>query len=78
MMQDRSVSVGCASAKYRSGQDYYTSLACNYWFENVYGQPVYETSSTPASKCATGPNSDFNGLCSPAEKYDFGGLIPNN
>lgn len=45
-----------------------TWLACDYSYGNMIGTPVYEAGS-PASKCKTGNNSEYPGLCSKNEKY---------
>lgn len=45
------------------------SLSCNYATESWQNKPIY-LSGDPASKCETGPNSDYPSLCSTDEQYD--------
>lgn len=64
--------IGCAvstSTVNQSGRDWSaTWLACDYSFGNMIGDKVYDAGSA-ASKCSTGKNMDYPGLCSKNEKY---------
>lgn len=68
-MQDNANAVGCAMAQYTDGQWKTSLLACNYARTNIEDLPVYISGPT-ASQCTTGRNSQFNGLCSLAERID--------
>lgn len=43
-------------------------IACNYAYGNLMGSPVYEA-GVAASKCLTGPDATYSGLCT--EEEDF-------
>lgn len=66
--------IGCAVSQSKSAkvQDkpypYITWLACDYSYGNMADSPVY-VAGPMASKCSTGPNPKWEGLCSTAEKY---------
>lgn len=65
--------IGCAvstSKTNEDGQDWNaTWLACDYSYGNMDGEAVYQSGSA-TSKCKTGKNNDYPGLCSTDETYD--------
>lgn len=48
---------------------YTVYYVCNYAVANISGRPVYEKGA-PASKCKTGKNAKYPGLCNANEKYE--------
>ncbi|KAH8293372.1 hypothetical protein KR044_011138 [Drosophila immigrans] len=76
MVADRNTHVGCAVSTYSvQGQSYKAFLlACNYAATNVIGVKMYNSCSTPASKCTTGVNPSYKFLCSTSEVYDVNNL----
>lgn len=69
MVADRNIQLGCAILKVIENRMYKYFTACNYAFTNMINQPVY-IFGPPASKCASGKNPDYPGLCSVNEKYN--------
>lgn len=71
--RDQSYKVGCSISQYveqRGGTTWYTVYyVCNYAVTNISNYPIYEKGA-PASKCKTGPNAKYPGLCSVNEKYE--------
>lgn len=71
-VQDKSEAIGCAavfSTMKFSGEKYGTyMLTCNYSYGNLLGSPVYVAGKT-ASKCITGQDKTYPGLCSINESY---------
>ncbi|CAD7087250.1 unnamed protein product [Hermetia illucens] len=69
MMNDKNNRVGCALTKHspHGGAEYY--FACNYASTNVINKPVYKEGRA-ASKCTTGTNHLFSGLCRSYEPID--------
>lgn len=71
-VQDQCEAIGCASVfstMVFSGRRYGTYLlTCNYSHGNLLGSPVYESGKT-ASKCTTGTDRTYPGLCSIYEYY---------
>lgn len=66
MVQEKAAKIGCAMATYYEGEWLNFLLACNYNYTNVLGTPVYQ-SGPKCSKCETGCNSKYDGLCSTQE-----------
>uniref|UniRef100_A0A023ELJ5 Venom allergen-1 n=1 Tax=Aedes albopictus TaxID=7160 RepID=A0A023ELJ5_AEDAL len=66
MMNDRVWKVGCSMVRYKSGKWTNLFFVCNYSMNNILGRPVYAGGKT-ASKCKTGQNAKFKGLCSTKE-----------
>lgn len=62
MIQDRTSRVGCALASHKVHPFTYLQFACNYNFNNILTEPVYKFGSV-GSKCLTGMNSNYQGLC---------------
>lgn len=60
--------VGCAGVKYNDAGGPKSNLICNYGFGNMAQVYVYQ-SGPAASKCETGPNPKYPGLCSESENY---------
>ncbi|XP_050092426.1 antigen 5 like allergen Cul n 1-like [Anopheles aquasalis] len=66
MVSDRSSTIGCAMQYWFAlGWDTYY-LVCDYGLTNIGNRPVYKKGVT-ASRCITGTNSNFPGLCSTSE-----------
>lgn len=73
MLQAKAVAVGCAIAKSIANNPKYGEMncifiACNYASGNMVEQPVYEIGPL-GSKCKTGMNPKYPGLCSEQEDY---------
>lgn len=47
----------------------FTRLYSDYTLTNIQDNPIYEKSTKPASKCKTGVNKEYRGLCSTKEIY---------
>lgn len=74
VVRDASHAIGCAASRYTmeyEGKPWNaTLLTCNYSRNNpLVGEQVYEPGPT-ASKCQTGTNPDYAGLCSEHEQYN--------
>lgn len=73
VISEKSKYMGCALIHYIKPKDghhrYNMYFVCNYSFTNYMGEPVYSVGPT-ASKCQTGTDSIYNGLCSKEEYYD--------
>ncbi|XP_062558435.1 antigen 5 like allergen Cul n 1-like [Armigeres subalbatus] len=69
MIADRSNKIGCAMVSFVDSPWLRKYLVCNYSITNIINQPVYKSGPT-ASKCATGQNPDYIGLCSVNEVVD--------
>ncbi|XP_021705274.1 venom allergen 5 [Aedes aegypti] len=69
MVADRSNRIGCAMVSFQESPWIRKYLVCNYSITNIINQPVYKAGAT-ASKCVTGENPDFAGLCSSEEVID--------
>uniref|UniRef100_A0A182MEB1 Venom allergen-1 n=1 Tax=Anopheles culicifacies TaxID=139723 RepID=A0A182MEB1_9DIPT len=68
MVSDRAWKIGCSAQLWiEDGKDNVVYLLCNYSFSNMEGQPVY-TKGKPASRCTTGGNTLYPGLCSIRER----------
>ncbi|XP_055371242.1 antigen 5 like allergen Cul n 1-like [Condylostylus longicornis] len=69
---DRNTHVGCAAVRF-SVKDYpfyyRINIVCDYASVHSSETPVYE-SGVPASKCTTGSNAYYPGLCSPQEYFN--------
>lgn len=65
----RAKKIGCAAATFPSedGDLINFYLVCNYSFINMIDEPIYTTGRT-ASKCQSGRNRRYNGLCNSSEK----------
>lgn len=67
--------IGCAISTSKVNKDdknnkgKWTIVTCNYSCGNVVGAEVYEP-GTATSKCKTGKNKGYPGLCSTNEKYE--------
>uniref|UniRef100_A0A2M3YWH5 Venom allergen-1 n=1 Tax=Anopheles nuneztovari TaxID=30067 RepID=A0A2M3YWH5_9DIPT len=66
MVSDRTSTIGCAMQYWVAlgWETYY--LVCDYGLTNIGDRAVYKKGTT-ASKCVTGPNPAFPGLCSTSE-----------
>uniref|UniRef100_A0A182Q1W9 Venom allergen-1 n=1 Tax=Anopheles farauti TaxID=69004 RepID=A0A182Q1W9_9DIPT len=67
MVSDRTWKIGCSAQHWKESNDstaFY--FVCNYSFTNMIGQPVYVKGS-PASRCLTGQDGQYSGLCSKKE-----------
>lgn len=60
--------VGCAEVWYPGGGMGHVYFGCNYATLILIGEPVYIDGPT-GSKCQTGRDKKFPGLCSVNEKY---------
>lgn len=61
--------IGCSAIQYLDEKNYRcTVIGCNYNAESIVGVPTYEIGPT-ASKCSTGTNPNYSGLCSENEDY---------
>ncbi|KFB35694.1 AGAP006420-PA-like protein [Anopheles sinensis] len=68
MISDRAWKMGCAAQTWFEGKvNSIFYMVCNYSFANYEGQPVYRR-GLPASRCRTGENADYPGLCSTKEQ----------
>lgn len=68
LVNDRTWKVGCSMVHYiTNGKMINYYLVCNYTMTNMIGEPIYTKGST-GSKCQTGQNPQFRGLCSPREQ----------
>lgn len=78
MVRDESFAVGCSIVKSQHPADgsnwncYY--IACNYATSNIIRRPVYEIGAI-GSKCKTGRNPQYPGLCSKNENYTDNSLL---
>lgn len=64
----RAKKIGCAAATFPSndGELINFYFVCNYSFGNMIDEPIYTVGPT-ASKCQSGRNKRFRGLCNPKE-----------
>ncbi|CAD7091197.1 unnamed protein product [Hermetia illucens] len=69
MILDRNVRVGCAIVQFTEKGWTRLNMACNYASIHKQGRPLYEP-GPPASRCLTGPNPQYPGLCSTYENFD--------
>lgn len=68
IVADRATAVGCAMVRFKDGEGWTTqNIVCNYAITNIEKQPVYVTGKA-CSKCTTGCNPLYPGLCKPEEK----------
>lgn len=68
MSTDDNNRVGCAGVWFPKDGEGWINFGCNYASKFKYGRPNYLEGSV-ASKCETGRDSKFSGLCSIVEKY---------
>lgn len=61
-MLDNATAVGCAISRYQANGGFNSYLVCDYNYNNILGGPVYVKGAT-ASKCQTGVNPNYAGLC---------------
>lgn len=66
MICDRVTEVGCAVAKYTQHLWNTILITCNYSSANILGYKIYSIRQT-ASKCETGKNAIYPGLCNELE-----------
>ncbi|XP_055549623.1 venom allergen 3 homolog [Wyeomyia smithii] len=66
IVADRAAQVGCSLVTYNTAPWINQYFVCNYAITNIIGQPVY-VSGTACSKCTTGCNTKYAGLCSEKE-----------
>ncbi|XP_065095031.1 antigen 5 like allergen Cul n 1-like [Ochlerotatus camptorhynchus] len=66
VVSDRSSKVGCSLVSYIEDGFVNQLFVCNYGLTNIVKQPVY-VAGTACSKCTTGCNTAYPGLCSAAE-----------
>ncbi|XP_031622599.1 uncharacterized protein LOC116340305 [Contarinia nasturtii] len=71
IVMDQAYKMGCAITKFNEEGTRKSLIACNYAVSNVNGLPIYDVGAT-ASKCKTGTNPQYPGLCTVDEKYDEG------
>lgn len=71
LVRDQAYAVGCAMAQYKKGRQYTTLYTCNYSLSNILDYPIYENTTNAASKCKSGTNIAYPGLCSTDEIYDY-------
>lgn len=64
--------VGCAISLFNGNTAF---VICNFAQGNLMGTPVYEAGTT-ASKCETGTNPKYPGLCSESEQFSGQPTIP--
>lgn len=69
MVLDRADQIGCAIAEFTDSTGKTSLFACNYSFNIITDQKVYESGLT-ASKCTTGTNPEYPALCSHSETID--------
>lgn len=73
IVRDQSYKIGCSISQYveqKAGRTWYAVYyVCNYAVTNIINYPIYEQGA-PASKCKTGNNAKYPGLCSANEKYE--------
>ncbi|XP_065075545.1 antigen 5 like allergen Cul n 1-like [Ochlerotatus camptorhynchus] len=68
IISDRTWKVGCSLTHYiTNGKFINYYLVCNYSMTNMIKEPIYKKGKT-GSKCETGQNPQYKGLCSPREK----------
>ncbi|XP_063705347.1 antigen 5 like allergen Cul n 1-like [Culicoides brevitarsis] len=65
MIQDRTDTIGCAILRHTKNSHFF--LACNYSFTNMVKDKVYTKGQKSCSKCRTGCNAIYKGLCNPHE-----------
>ncbi|XP_041781124.1 antigen 5 like allergen Cul n 1-like [Anopheles merus] len=67
MVSDRTTAIGCGVVIYpKKMEDFVFKMvlyACNYAITSIVHQPIYRKGE-PASRCRTGTNPDYAGLCS--------------
>ncbi|XP_058449993.1 antigen 5 like allergen Cul n 1-like [Malaya genurostris] len=63
VVADRATQIGCSLVSYITSPWTNQLFVCNYAITNIIGQPVYQT-GTKCSKCTTGCNAKYDGLCS--------------
>lgn len=66
IIKDKTTRLGCAMSKNIEGNWQTLLLACNYSLNNIIAQTVYDI-GLPASKCLSGENKLFAGLCNVGE-----------
>lgn len=66
IVSDRTTRVGCAMVRFKEGQYTKDYIVCNYALTNIVNQPVY-VSGKACSKCTTGCNAKYPGLCNTNE-----------
>lgn len=66
MICDRVTEVGCAIVKYTQNSWKTFLITCNYSSANILGYKIYSAGQT-ATKCETGKNEIYAGLCSERE-----------
>jgi hypothetical protein len=69
LVVDHQTNIGCAMSKYIDEGFKTTLIVCNYSTTNIHGEPVFDTGRL-ASKCKTGENPEYRGLCSVDEEID--------
>lgn len=64
----RAKRIGCAAAIFQSENEDLINfyLVCNYSFGNMFYEPIYTVGRT-ASKCKSGRNRAYKGLCNSRE-----------
>lgn len=72
MVLDRNTHVGCSMIRFTRPQYphiYIVNIACNYASLYALDVPIYKAGN-PASKCKTGRNPFYPGLCSEHERVN--------
>uniref|UniRef100_A0A1Y9INH0 Venom allergen-1 n=1 Tax=Anopheles melas TaxID=34690 RepID=A0A1Y9INH0_9DIPT len=68
MVSDRTWKMGCAAQQWTEHKVFNVLyFVCNYSFTNMVGEPVY-VPGPPASRCATGEDKLYPGLCLKSER----------
>ncbi|KAL1378920.1 hypothetical protein pipiens_015272 [Culex pipiens pipiens] len=68
LVRDRCTAVGCAMVRFKDASKWTTQyMVCNYAITQLENKPVY-VAGAACSKCTTGCNSKYPGLCSVEEK----------
>lgn len=70
IVSDRSDRIGCAMVSRIELPWLKKLFVCNYSMMNTAGQPVYLAGPT-GSKCVTGLNANFTGLCNTSERVSY-------
>lgn len=70
MIVDKNARVGCAAVWYPENGGGRVNFGCNYAQGSYVPFPIYADGPT-ASKCTTGTDTKFCGLCSTAEPYNY-------
>lgn len=70
MIHEKANRVGCAISQYQGPRGKTTYLVCNYSFSVIEETQIYESGEV-GSKCVSGINENFDGLCSDDEEVEW-------